>query len=148
MLPPARQPLCLVTTPAQMVAFQPSGSATTILHTASQISSRISDFPKKLSFWGRGEGVYVFCLVTDWRAQCWSCCSTWWQWRFARGNAGVTPRHTGSLNLWEQQRETLRRGSGGVGGVGGLQRPQLPLPPSLVPPTLTDLGLFIQFAAH
>ena len=56
LLPPAWQPLCLVTTPAQMVAFQPLGYATTILHTASQISSRISDFPKKLSFWGMGGG--------------------------------------------------------------------------------------------
>ena len=125
------------------------GSDTAISHTASQISSWISESPKKFSFGGR-VCVCVFCLVTDWRAvECWNCCSTWWQWRFAtRGNAGLTPRHTGSLNLSEQQRETLRRGSGGVGGVGGLQHPQLPLPPSLVPPTLTDLGLFIQFAAH
>ena len=52
------------------------------------------------------------------------CCrSTWWQWRIAtRGNAEVTRRHSGSLNLWEQQRETL------LPPLCSTQLPSSPLP--------------------
>ena len=115
LLPPAYQPHCLVTTPAEDGCFSTIGSVTvtvTLLFCTWQSGNPI--FSR--NFFMR----CVFCLVTESRAQ--FCCSTWW--RPARGNAGVTRRHTGSLNLWEQQRETLRRGSSGR----GLQHPAAPPP--------------------